>query len=120
QEATMALSHAVERLTRETEKPEGDDAPPVVERPRIPLHVGAAHDPAGAHADRIADEVLRKISDDDVDTDRGPRPAAAPGLPGNARIGAEGGAAPDSVADAIAHAQASGRPLDVPVRRRME
>lgn len=116
----MALSHVAERLNREADKPERDDAPAMAERPRIPLHIGAAHDPAEAAADRVADEVLRKIADDEADAGAGGHPAAAPELAGIARIGAEGGAAPDAVADAIARAQASGRPLDAPVRRRLE
>lgn len=115
----MSRSVVAERVPAggDRQAPGRDDAPAAA-TPRVPLRVGPAHDPAEAQADRVADEVLRKLAGHDDGPAGGSSPAA--GLAGIARIGAGGGVAPDEVADAIAHAQAFGRPLDAPVRRRLE
>lgn len=117
----MARSTVFDLVRRSTEHegPESEDPAP---HSSDALHVGPAHDPAEAQADRVADSVLRKLAtaSDEPRARHSTAPAPASGLAGVDRIGADGGAAPEAVSSAISKARGGGRPLDETVRRRME
>jgi hypothetical protein len=98
----------------------------------MPLTVGRADDPAERHADRVAADVIARLTahvpDDhqaahQPDRSPGPDGPAVRRHPGSASpgvIGAAGGPIPDDVAEQITRATGSGRPLDTAVRRTME
>ncbi len=86
------------------------------------LVVGAAHDPAEAAADRMADQALARIANPTVDSEAGQaQPDGAGALRRSAFAGgAEGGQLDDATARRIDAERGRGRPLDEPVRRSME
>lgn len=100
------------------------------------LHVGAANDVAERDADRIADQVLRRLDAGEgaLAPDTGGRVRRNPSVPAAARqsgggrvrrttapsVGLEGGMLDEANSGAIQRARRGGAPLDGGVRRRME
>lgn len=88
------------------------------------MSVGAADDPAEAAADRLADSALSRLHGKHAGHAHAGASAAAPSstvqrsvVPGG---GLEGGALDDRTAAEISRRSGGGRPMDEPVRRRME
>lgn len=100
---------------------------PPVRRTTSPLVVGAADDKAELEADRVADQVLRRLQDGEQpehnhhvhDGCHGVARTAAP-APAGAEVGFAGGELSDGLSARIDRARGGGRPLDDAVRRRLE
>ncbi len=99
---------------------------PVTAAPIDPsLVVGAAHDPAEAEADRVAAEVVRRLSagPEDADVEPAvvvPRAPVARAHEHGGGMGMEGGPVDADTGAEIRGRTGSGQPLDVGVRRSME
>jgi hypothetical protein len=123
-EAVMAKQFATQQDRPAPEQAQ-PHAPVVRRAEAAPLVVGHAADAAERDADRVADEVIARLQGADAHVHaagcghdaplaRSFGPSTAP------EVGYEGGELSDGLSGRIEGARGGGRPLDEPVRRRME
>jgi hypothetical protein len=110
-----------EQVEQEVAPVAGPAQPTPIAQPAVgAMSVGAADDPAEAEADRLADRALARLHTDHAPHDHSPAPAGTVRRSVVAGGGQEGGALDADTAARISSRAGGGRPLDEPVRRRME